>query len=99
MLRKELLEKAAEITEGARQKHYGTPEDNFKNIAEFWQLYLSQRFENADESEISPTDVAIMMLLMKVARLVHDPHHDDSWLDIAGYAACGSQCAGASSDE
>ena len=99
MLRKELLEKAAAITEGARQQHYGSPEDNFKNIAELWQLYLSQRFENVEEPEISTTDVAIMMLLMKVARLVHDPHHDDSWLDIAGYAACGSQCAEACSDE
>lgn len=94
MLRKELLSKAIEITEGARQKHYGSPEDNFKNIAEYWQLYLSQRFENSsEESEIGATDVAIMMLLMKVARLVHDPYHDDSWVDIAGYAACGSQCA------
>lgn len=99
MLRRELLEKAIEITEGARQQHYGSPEDNFKNIAEFWQLYLSQRFEDTDEPEIKTTDVAIMMLLMKVARLVNDPHHDDSWLDIAGYAACGSQCAEACSDE
>ena len=99
MLRKELLSKAIEVTEGARQQHYGSPEDNFKNIAELWQLYLSQRFENVEEPEISTTDVAIMMLLMKVARLVHDPHHDDSWLDIAGYAACGSQCAEACSDE
>lgn len=99
MLRKELLEKAAAITEGARQQHYGSPEDNFKNIAELWQLYLSQRFENVEEPELRTTDVAVMMLLMKVARLVHDPHHDDSWLDIAGYAACGSQCAEAWSDE
>lgn len=99
MLRKELLSKAIEITEGARQQHYGSPEDNFKNIAELWQLYLSQRFEDTDEPEIKTTDVAIMMLLMKVARLVNDPHHDDSWLDIAGYAACGSQCAEACSDE
>lgn len=99
MLRKELLSKAIEVTEGARQQHYGSPEDNFKNIADLWQLYLSQRFENADEPEIKTTDVAIMMLLMKVARLVNDPHHDDSWLDIAGYAACGSQCAEVCSDE
>lgn len=99
MIRKELLSKAIDITEGARQQHYGSPEDNFKNIAEFWQLYLSQRFEGIEEPELRTTDVAIMMLLMKVARLVHDPHHDDSWLDIAGYAACGSQCAEAYSDE
>jgi hypothetical protein len=26
---------------------------------------------------------------MKVARLVNDPLHEDSWIDIAGYAAIG----------
>jgi hypothetical protein len=30
-----------------------------------------------------------MMALLKVARLAHSPSHRDSWLDIAGYAACG----------
>lgn len=90
MIRKELLEKAIEITEGARQQHYGSPEDNFKNIAEYWTTYLRQT--QHPEIVLASHDVAIMMTLMKVARLVNDPHHDDSWLDIAGYAACGSQC-------
>ena len=40
-----------------------------------------------------------MMILMKVARLAADHLHDDSWLDIAGYAACGSQCAEQEADE
>lgn len=92
MKREELLQTAASITKGARQEHYGSPEDNFKNIADYWQLYLSQRFEGA-EGDLTATDVAAMMILMKLARIVHDPHHDDSWIDIAGYAACGSQCA------
>ena len=86
MLRRELLEKAIEITEGARQQHYGSPEDNFGNIANLWSVYLGK--------PLSKTDVAVMMILMKTARLMSDPTHDDSWIDIAGYAACGSQCNG-----
>lgn len=86
MLRKELLTKAIEITEGARQEHYGSPEDNFGNIADLWSVYLGKA--------LSRTDVAAMMILMKTARLMADPTHDDSWIDIAGYAACGSQCNG-----
>lgn len=86
MLRRELLEKAIEITEGARQQHYGSPEDNFGNIADLWSVYLGK--------PLSKTDVAAMMILMKTARLMSDPTHDDSWIDIAGYAACGSQCNG-----
>lgn len=93
MLREELLNKAAEITKGARQEHYGTPEDNFKRIAEYWQTYLRQTQPDGEEIYIEPHDVAIMMILMKTARLAADYLHDDSWLDIAGYAACGSECA------
>lgn len=93
MLRKELLSKAIEITEGARQEHYGSPEDNFKRIAEYWQTYLNQTQLEGHSVKLFSHDVAIMMVLMKVARLAADFLHDDSWLDIAGYAACGSQCA------
>lgn len=99
MLRKELLSKAIEITEGARQEHYGSPEDNFARIAEYWQTYLRQTQLDGYKPIISSHDVAIMMILMKVARLAADHLHDDSWLDIAGYAACGSQCAQLDADE
>ena len=27
------------------------------------------------------------MMLVKIARLMEAPHHTDSWVDIAGYAA------------
>ena len=29
----------------------------------------------------------------KMARLRHDPAHTDSWVDVAGYAACGAEVA------
>lgn len=29
------------------------------------------------------------MICLKMARLIHNPSHLDSWIDIAGYARCG----------
>jgi hypothetical protein len=34
-------------------------------------------------------DVAIMMALLKISRLSWEPTKKDSWVDLAGYAACG----------
>jgi hypothetical protein len=34
-----------------------------------------------------------MLALLKIARLKNSPNHRDSWVDIAGYAACGAECA------
>lgn len=84
MKRKELLEQAAKITNGERQDHYGTPEDNFTRIAELWNAYTCT-------AQFSAHDVAAMMILLKVARIASDPKHLDSWVDIAGYASCGGE--------
>ena len=32
------------------------------------------------------------MAAVKLARLVETPDHQDSWIDLAGYAAIGSEC-------
>ena len=85
MNRSECLDKAKEIVNGARQENYGSPEKNFANIALYWSVYLSR--------DIKPTDVALMMVLMKLARLENKPNHEDSWIDIAGYAANGAELA------
>ena len=37
--------------------------------------------------------IANMMILLKVARLKSSPSHKDSWVDVAGYAACGAECS------
>lgn len=92
MKREQLLDKAKEIVMGARQEHYGAPEDNFKNIARLWTAFLeNERDARGDDTTIYPHTVALMMNLMKIARLQSDPTHEDSWLDIPGYAACGSE--------
>ena len=49
--------------------------------------------------DIEPEDVAIMMGMLKIARLASNPQHMDSWVDLAGYAACGGEIAGKEAQE
>lgn len=93
-----MLDKAKEAV-ADRGLNYGKPEDNFLRIARLWNAHLV----NAglldvsvladDDKGVTPVDVALMMGLMKAARLSNQPAHEDSWIDIAGYAACGAEIA------
>ena len=39
-------------------------------------------------------DVAIMMILLKIARIQTGTFKPDNYIDIAGYAACAAEVAG-----
>jgi len=79
---------------GDRGLNYGAPEDNFVRIARLWNVHLVNRgVPLTEEQNIGATDVAMMCALLKVARLEHQPDHLDSWVDLAGYAACGGEIA------
>ena len=66
-----------------RNDQYGDPEDNFRKIAKLWSDYLAY--------DIEPTDVAIMMTLMKIARISSGRFKADSYVDAIGYLACGGE--------
>lgn len=85
MDKNEVLDKAKTIINGERQGTYGNAEDNFANIAAFWSTYLN--------TPIDSTDVANMMILMKVARNSSGVYKDDNYIDICGYAALGGEIA------
>ena len=72
------LDKALKIVQGQRQFEYGDKYQNHDNIAKLWSTFLDYK--------ISPHDVAICMLLVKVARLKHKKT-EDCYVDMAGYAA------------
>ena len=100
MNRQRTLEMAAEIVASDRQRDYGTPERNFETIADLWRVYLDARLDACPEAKggpipLEPHDVAVMLGLVKVARLVTSPQKADNWIDLAGYAACGAEVAGA----
>ena len=85
VIKRELLEEAALIVEGDRKEDYGDTYESFGNIADLWTAYL--------KTNISASDVAAMMIMLKLCRAKHFPTHKDSWLDIAGYSACGYEVA------
>lgn len=86
-IRTEVLTAAEEAVSTFRQSAYGGPEQSFNRIAELWNGYLA----DVDGRPLQPHDVAALMILLKLARLQQDPSHYDSWVDIAGYAACGAE--------
>lgn len=88
-VREHVLDEAKKCVLQDRNSTYGKPEDNFRRIAELWTAYLNIRPKDVG-APITPTDVAQMMGLMKIARLAHNPTHKDSWTDLIGYAACGA---------
>lgn len=94
MTRKEILEAAEKCVCGQREEDYGTPEDNFKLIAELWMPVIRQCVPPGADVRVLPEAVALMMVLLKVARLLNNPQHLDSWVDLAGYAACGGEIGG-----
>lgn len=92
MTRREVLAEAERCVCGEREEQYGSPEDNFKSIADLWEPYLRRKCvgEGADVT-ILPEDVAVMMALLKIARIASGNAKADNWVDLAGYAACGGE--------
>ncbi len=82
-VREQTLNEAKKCILGDREQDYGSPEDNFTTIAKFWSDYL--------DKDISAQQVADMMILMKVSRIKNGGGTGDSYVDIAGYAACGNE--------
>lgn len=88
--RADILDCAKLVVNGAREKQYGKPEDNFAIIAKLWSAYKGDSF--------TPVDVAMMMALLKIARIKTGVGTVDSFVDLAGYAACAGEIAGKNDD-
>ena len=78
LCRDDVLDSAKELINGDREKHYGTPQDNFDRIAKGWSVLLGL--------DVSKDQVALCMAWLKIARLVNGPHVD-SYIDAAAYMA------------
>lgn len=68
---------AAREAVGGRDDTHGDPEDNFERIAAMWTAYLGV--------EISPYQVAVCMILLKVCRIASGHPDDDHFTDVCGY--------------
>jgi hypothetical protein len=92
--RASVLREAADLITGDRNNQYGPPTQDFARTAELLNA-LGYRRANAqgENVPILPSDVAIIIAQVKVSRLMHSRGKRDSWVDLAGYAACGYECA------
>lgn len=77
-----VLATADSLIHGARQDNYGGVEESFGKIAEGWAMILN--------AEVSPVQVSLCMIWLKVMRHVAGGSQDD-WIDMAGYAGLGDE--------
>jgi hypothetical protein len=62
-----------------RDAAYGNPAVSMAAVAARWSITL--------ERPVTPAQVVLCMLDLKLARLAHDSKHQDSVADVIGYAA------------
>lgn len=74
-----ILDEAKRITRGDRNYDYGHPAVEHDRIAAYWTTYLNR--------VVRGEDVAMMMVLLKVARM-GERYKRDNLVDMAGYADC-----------
>jgi len=75
---KNILQEADELVSGPRNGRYGHPRDSFAQIGRVWAEILGV--------PVTPEQVGLCMIAMKVCRFVHRPDKLDSLVDICGYA-------------
>jgi hypothetical protein len=85
----DILAEASRITRGSRQAQYGPPDQDFRRTAGMWSALFISKLKVGVTFE--PRDVALAMILLKTSRETHQRKRDN-WVDIAGYASCGSMC-------
>lgn len=83
--RTEILKTAGDLICGDREREYGPPQVNFANIATGWSVILGK--------EVTPSQVALCMTWLKMARLVNTPTHVDSFIDGSAYMALAGELA------
>jgi len=84
MTREEILNEAIRLTMGDRNKSYDDPLANHTRIAKIWSVILG--------AEITPSQVALCMAGLKLARLAYK-YDDDSFIDAAAYIAIAGEIA------
>jgi len=77
MTRPAILDHAAQVLE-MRAETYGPADASLQAIAARWSLTLGR--------PVTPAQVVLCMIDLKLGRLTHDPGHRDSLVDVIGYA-------------
>ena len=80
---------AKRLTSYDRQTDYGSPIEDFTKQAKMWGAILGVN--------VTPQQIAMCMIAVKLSRLTNSPRHKDSCVDIIGYARCLDLCNQATS--
>lgn len=94
-----ILEEVEKILGGDRRSDYGEASASFKRIADYWNAYLCHKRDKIDRAAheedlpyeflrgeyLTGHDVAMLMILFKIAR-EENKHKHDNLADIIGYA-------------
>lgn len=87
--RADALSEATALITGDRNNSYGPPTADFSRTA---AMATAWGF-SAHGKPLQGHHVAVFMILLKMSRLAWTPAKRDSWVDTAGYAGCGYECA------
>ena len=86
MKRADILQQAERLITGDRAKEHGDARANFAKVAKMWSAMVGV--------EITPRQVPLMMVVLKVVRACDNPGNADNCIDAAGYAALAGELAG-----
>ena len=75
----ELMLKHAATVIAERRKTYGDPAVSMAEVAQRWSITLKR--------QVTPAQVVLCMIDLKLTRLAHNPKHHDSAVDVLGYTA------------
>jgi len=82
-----LLSQAIALVDGDREEEHGDFQSNAEFIANYWNTHLGL------VDFIQPSDVPVMMALLKIARMHQKPDRKDNYRDAAGYIALAGEVA------
>lgn len=84
MIRREIvLDAAKNAVMNDRENDHGDPTEMCSKVARIWSIRLGV--------DITPAQVALMMIDFKTNRAWQNPRHEDTMVDIAGYAAIAAE--------
>lgn len=92
-----LLEDVAEVVTNKRGTH-GDAVENMEHIASLWTSFLQALGLLDEDQEVTGSQAAQMMVLLKLSRAAVGDYTIDHDRDIAGYAAISAACVVARGD-
>lgn len=87
--RETILQDAADLTGGDRNKSYGSPHENLTFMADLVGAYIYGKYAAA--LPLTSEDMAWIMVMTKISRTPASQHRDN-YVDAAAYAAIAGEC-------